>query len=82
MGKDRPSLTKDIEIPSFMEIQWKLTELKKKSWGAWVAQWLSVCLQLRAGSRVWIETPIGLPSGSLLLPLPVSLPLSGSLMNK
>ena len=29
-----------------------------------------------------IETHIGLPTGSLLLPLPTSLPLSESLMNK
>ena len=31
---------------------------------------------------LWIESHIGLPAWSLLLPLPVSLPLSGSLMNK
>ena len=46
----------------------------------WVAQWFSVCLQLRAWS--WspgIESHIGLPAWSLLLPLPVSLPLSISL---
>ena len=45
--------------------------------GTWVAQWLSVCLWLRAWS--WgpgIEPPVGLPAGSLLHPLPVSLPLS------
>ena len=52
-------------------------------WGG--AQWLSTCLQ----SRVWSENPRikssdRLPTGSLLLPLPVSLPLplSVSLKNK
>ena len=43
--------------------------------GAWVAQWLSVCLWLRAGSGPRIESHIGLPAWVLLLPLPVSLPL-------
>ena len=41
---------------------------------AWVAQRLSICLWLRAWS--WgpgIESHIGLPAWSLLLPLPVSL---------
>ena len=52
---------------------------------AWVVQWLSVCLRLRVLS--WspeIESHIGLLAGSLLLPLPMSLPfyLSVSLMNK
>ena len=43
---------------------------KKKDWDAWVAQWLSVCLWLRAWSRSpGIESCIGLPTGSLLLPL-------------
>ena len=59
--------------------------LKATSRDAWVALWLSVCLQLRAWSRrprieshikSHIESHIGLPSRSLLLPLPVSLPLS------
>ena len=48
-------------------------------WDAWVAQWLSVCLRLRAQS--WgpgIKSRMGLPTWSLLLPLPVSLPLSVS----
>ena len=46
-------------------------------WAAWVAQGLSICLRLRArspgpgmGSCIW------LPTGSLLLPPPLSLPLS------
>ena len=46
-------------------------------WDVWVAQQLSVCLWLRSGS--WdpgIKSHIRLPAGSLLLPLPVSLPLS------
>ena len=47
------------------------------------AQWLSICPW--PGARSWrpgIESPIGLPAWSLLLPLPVSLPLSVSLMNE
>ena len=46
------------------------------NWGAWVTQWLSVCLRLRLWS--WgpgIESHIRLPAGSLLL-LPMSLSLS------
>ena len=44
--------------------------------GAWVAQWLSVCLWLGLGSRgPGIESHIRLSVGSLLLPLPMSLPL-------
>ena len=43
----------------------------------WVAQWLSICLWLRSWSQgPGIEFCIRLPVGSLLLPLPVSLPLS------
>ena len=44
---------------------------------AWVAQWLSVCLQLRSwswGSR--IKSHIGPPAGILLLPLLLSVCLS------
>ena len=51
--------------------------------GTWMAQWLSLCLPLRSWS--WspvIKSHIRVPAGSLLLPLPVSLPLSVSLMNK
>ena len=57
-----------------------------KNYGdAWVAQRLGACLWLRA--RSWspgIESHVGLPAWSLLLPLPMSLPLylSVSLMNK
>ena len=54
--------------------------LRSSVWGTWVAQWLSVCLWLRAWS--WgpgIESHIRLSTGSLLLPLPLSLPLSLSL---
>ena len=44
---------------------------------AQVAQQLSICLRPRAWSwRPRIESHIGLPAWSLLLPLPVSLPLS------
>ena len=49
----------------------------------WVAQWLSICLQLRAWSRgPGIKSHIGLTAGSLLLTLPMSLPLCVFLMNK
>ena len=41
----------------------------------WVAQWLSVCLQLRSQSPE-IESCIRLSTEILLLPLPVSLSLS------
>ena len=42
----------------------------------WVAQWLSICLQLSSWSQdPGIESCIRLPEGSLLLPLPISLPL-------
>ena len=42
-----------------------------------MAQWLSICLWLRVWSRdPGIEFCIGLPAGRLLLPLPMSLPLS------
>ena len=54
-----------------------------RGWDAWIAQWLSVCLWLVSWS--WgpgIKSYIRLPRGSLLLPLPVSLPVSVSLMNK
>ena len=47
------------------------------SWSTWVAQWLSVCLWFRVWSQgPGIESHTGLPRGSLLLPLPVSLLLS------
>ena len=45
-----------------------------------MAQWFGACLWPRVQS--WgprIESPVGLPAWSLLLPLPVSLPLSLSL---
>ena len=47
---------------------------------AWVSQWLRVCLQLRSWSQgPGIKSCIRLPPGSLLLPLPMSLPLFLSL---
>ena len=51
---------------------------KNHSWrDTWVAQWLSICLWLRLWSRgPGIESHIRLPTGSLLVPLPMSLPLS------
>ena len=44
------------------------------TWGTWVAQWLSICLWLRSwfrGPRTKSRT--GFPTGSLVLPLPMSL---------
>ena len=52
---------------------------------AWVAQQLSICLRFSAWSwGLRIESHIGVPAWSLLLPLPVPLhlSLSVSLMNK
>ena len=47
------------------------------SWNPWVAQQISTCLWPRAWSwKPGIESDIGLSAWSLLLPLPVSLPLS------
>ena len=60
-------------------------DLKPNPGGHLVAQWLSICLRLRVCS--WdprIEFHIGIPLGSLSLPLPMFLPLllCVSLMNK
>ena len=45
--------------------------------GIWVSQWLSIYLWLRSWSRgPRVESCIGVPTGSLLIPLPVSLSLS------
>ena len=55
------------------------TYLRIVSWDPWVAQQFSACLWPRA--RSWspgIESRVGLPAWSLLLPLPV-LPFSLSL---
>ena len=48
--------------------------------GGSVVEHLPLAQVMTPGSR--IESRIGLPAGSLLLPLPGSLPLSVSLMNK
>ena len=65
-------------------IKWKPFDLllKNTSTGdAWVAQRLSVCLWLWVcDPLLGMESHIRLPLGSMLLPLPMSLPLS--LMNK
>ena len=50
---------------------------KKRTRDTWVAQWLSIAFGLGHDSRVLESCLIlGSPTGSLLLPLPVSLPLS------
>ena len=54
--------------------------LKENEWDAWVAQQLSICLPAQGVMLVLgIESHVGLPARSLLLPLPVSLPLILSL---
>ena len=73
-------------IHMFMYIDFRLwicnIVFKRINFGdPWVAQQISGCL-LRPGAWSWspgIESHIGLPEWSLLLPLPVSLPLSLSL---
>ena len=56
---------------------------KNRARDTWVAQWFSVCLWLRAWSRgPGIESCIGRPAWSLLLPLPVFLSFCMSLINK
>ena len=70
-----------------VQLQWvnfmvyKLSIKVAKRGDPWVAQWFGACLWPRA--RSWspgIESHVGLPVWNLLLPLPVSLPLS--IMNK
>ena len=58
--------------------------LKIPSNGApgWFSSGASACGMTRGRGWSWDQSHIGLPAGSLLLPLPVSLPLSDSLMNK
>ena len=59
----------------------KQMEKKKVPKGTWVAQWLSVCLRHRSWSRgPGIESCIGFPAWSFFLLLPMSLPLSLSLL--
>ena len=57
--------------------------LKRCGQGTWVPQWLSICLWLRLWSRgPGTQSRNRIPVGSLLLPLPMSLPLSVSLKNR
>ena len=66
---------------SVLKNTWMFSK-KNWYWDAWVAQWLSICLQLRVWSQgPGIESHIMLPAWSLL-PLPMSLPLFVSFMNK
>ena len=57
---------------------------KLKGWAAWVAQRFSAAFSPGLIPETRIESHIGLLAWSLLLPLPMSLPLSFSLslMNK
>ena len=62
---------------------WYKVQMKVKKRGGWGAQWLRICLWLRLWSQcLGIKSHFRLPRGSLLLPLPVSLPLSVCLMYK
>ena len=62
--------------------KWRNIYSRISARGTWVVQWLSVCLQLEAWPRgPGIQYCIRLPTGSRLLPLPVSLLLSLSLMS-
>ena len=77
----RPNCKGSWEI--YFYSKWQYTRIKIGILGTWVAQWLSVCLWLRWWS--WgpgIKSHIGLPIRTLLFSLPMSLPLSVSLMNK
>ena len=61
----------------FVSLFLHLSNKKGDYWNIRVAQWLSVCLWLKEWSRgPGTESLIGLPTGSLLLPLPMSLSLS------
>ena len=63
--------------------KWRVEFFKVLPWDPWVAQRFSACFRPRAWS--WsprIESCVGLPAWSLHLPLPGSLPLSLSWINK
>ena len=73
--------TQPLSHPGTPKIYLFEREQDSMSRATWVVQWLTLCLWLRAWSRgPGIKSHIGLPAGSLLLPLPMSLPRS--LMNK
>ena len=68
---------------SLRDVQLQELAIKQIKEGHPVAQWLSICLQLRSWSQgPGIKSHIGLPTGSLLLPLPVSLLLSFSVSHE
>ena len=82
----KPSVLPNFSISCHLRVFTKENKCwLQENWvlsGGWVAQQLSLCLWLREWS--WsprIESHIGLPAWSLLLPLPISLPLCVSLMN-
>ena len=55
----------------------RLLDKREICTGTWVAQWLSICLRLWVWPRgPGIQSCMRFPAGSLVLPLPVSLPLS------
>ena len=70
--------------PDFVSLWWPVSSQRPQGsfkspcdWDTWADPWLSVFLRLRSWSRgPGIESHIRLPAWSLLLPLPVSLPLS------
>ena len=73
-----PLLLQAGSSATVLKIDWEPGEQgqKKGDWGTWVAQWLSACLWLKLLTQgPGIESRIWLPARTLLLPLPMSLPL-------
>ena len=66
-----------MDSSKFEVYQKKKSDLEnRKVEDTWVAQWLNVCLWLRSCSQgPAIKSHIRLPTGSLLLPVPITLPL-------
>ena len=84
-AQTRPTIWHKTNYLAYQSLSFPMSKMRFKipTMGTLVAQWLSICLQLRSWSLgPGIESCIGLPVGSLLLPLSTSLPLSLSLMNK
>ena len=66
----------DVTVSSYHKDHLEIAFQNKGKGDAWVAQWLSVCLWVQGMiSEFRDPVPTWLPAGSLLLSLPVSLPL-------
>ena len=72
-----------VETGTFWVLRYRLWVLFKPVLGrpGWLSSWASAFGSGR-DPRVWDRAHIGLPTGSLLLPVPTSLPLFVPLMNK